>query len=269
MILQFASFSFDASICELFAPLVAGGTVCIPSEEERIEDLEGVMQRLSVTDASLTPAIAASLRPEALPTLKHLYIGGEAPTAAIVSTWADKVRLSNICGLTEGGVWDTVDLNLQPTDNPKTIGRGIGSICWIVDPDNIHRLQPIGVEGEVLLQSPYLAHKFLDDTAQNNKAFLSLPESFSTLTGPFPARCYRTGDLARWQPDGKMIFTGRRAGFVKIRGLRVELGEIENAIRDCLPSGRQAAVTLARDETGLNSPELVVLWNNMMGDLHC
>lgn len=110
--LQFASFSFDASICELFAPWVAGGTVCIPSEEERIGDLEGVLHKLDVTDASLTPATVASLKPEALPTLRHLYIGGEAPTAAILSTWADRLRLSNIYGLTEGGVWDTVELHL-------------------------------------------------------------------------------------------------------------------------------------------------------------
>ncbi|KAJ5628000.1 acetyl-CoA synthetase-like protein [Penicillium lividum] len=255
--LQFASFSFDASICELFAPWVAGGTVCIPSEEERIEDLAGIMHKLKVTDASLTPAIVASLRPEALPTLKHLYIGGEAPTATILSTWADQVRLSNIYGLTEGGVWDTVELSLGPKDNPKAIGHGIGAKCWIVDPENIHRLQPIGVEGEVLLQSPYLAIGFLDDTAQKNNAFISLPESLSTLTKPFPARCYRTGDLARWQPDGRMIFTGRRAGFVKICGMRVELGEIEKAIHDCLHGDEQAAVILARGETGDSSPELV------------
>ncbi|KAJ5766160.1 acetyl-CoA synthetase-like protein [Penicillium nucicola] len=254
--LQFASFSFDASICELFAPWVVGGTVCIPSEEERIEDLEGVMHKLNVTDASLTPAVVASLRPGALPTLRNLYIGGEAPTTAILSTWADKVRLSNIYGLTEGGVWDTIELNLRSTDNPKAIGRGIGAKCWIVDPDNIDRLQPIGVEGEVLLQSPYLAQRYLDNT-EKSADFISLPESLSTLTGPFSAFCYRTGDLARWQPDGKMIFSGRRAGFVKICGIRVEIGEIEKVLRDCLPGGEQAAVILAKDQQGIQSPELV------------
>ncbi|KAJ5449567.1 acetyl-CoA synthetase-like protein [Penicillium daleae] len=255
--LQFASFSFDASICELFAPWVAGGTVCIPSEEERIGDLEGVMHKLNVTDASLTPSIATFLKPQALPTLKHLYIGGEAPTAAILNIWADKVRLSNIYGLTEGGVWDTVELHLGSMDNPKTIGRGIGARCWIVDPGNIHRLQPIGVEGEVLLQSPYLAHKYLDDGAQSSKAFISLPESLSTLTEAFPARCYQTGDLARWQPNGRIIFTGRRAGFVKIRGLRVELGEIEMVILGCLSGCEQVAVVLAGDKNANNSLELV------------
>ncbi|KAF3391432.1 Nonribosomal peptide synthetase 8 [Penicillium rolfsii] len=255
--LQFASFSFDASICELFAPWVAGGTVCIPSEEERLGDLEGIMHQLDVTDASLTPSIAVSLRPEALPRLKHLYIGGEPPTAHIVSTWAGKVRLSNIYGLTEGGVWDTVELSLAPTDNPKTIGRGIGARCWIVDPDNTEKLQPIGVDGEVVLQSPYLAHQYLDDTAKSKEAFISLPRPFSTLAEPFPARCYRTGDLARWRPDGKMIFIGRRAGFVKIRGMRVELGEIEKGILRFLHEGERAAVVLAGDNNGKASPELV------------
>ncbi|KAJ5921745.1 acetyl-CoA synthetase-like protein [Penicillium verhagenii] len=255
--LQFASFSFDASICELFAPWVAGGTVCIPSEEERIGDLEGFMHKLNVTDASLTPAIVKSLRPECIPTMRNLYIGGEAPTAAILSTWADRVRLSNIYGLTEGGVWDTAQFNLRSNDNPKAIGSGIGARCWIVNPDNIHRLLPIGVEGEVLLQSPYLAHRCLEDTAQNNNTFISLPEPLSTITEPFHARCYRTGDLALWQPDGKMIFTGRRAGVVKINGQRAELGEIEKAMQDCLPGGEQAAVILTKDEESNKSPELV------------
>ncbi|CAG7915943.1 unnamed protein product [Penicillium olsonii] len=255
--LQFASFSFDASICELFAPWVAGGTVCVPSEEERIGDLEGIMHRFNVTDATLTPAIVETLRPSALPHMKHLYIGGEAPTATILSTWADKVRLSNIYGSTEGGVWDTVDLELRLNDNPKSIGRGMGAKCWVVDPDNIQRLQPIGVEGEVLLQSPYLAERFLGDAAQTQSQFISLPESLSTLTQPFAARCYQTGDLARWQPDGKLILTGRRSGFVKIRGLRVELGEVQKAIRDCLPGGEQAAVIVARDEDDDHKSELV------------
>ncbi|KAJ5329053.1 acetyl-CoA synthetase-like protein [Penicillium brevicompactum] len=254
--LQFASFSFDASICEIFAPWVVGGTVCIPSEDERIGNLARAMHELNVTDASLTPAIVASLRPESLPTLRNLYIGGEAPTTTILSTWADKVRLSNIYGLTEGGVWDTVKLKLGSNDSPKAIGRGIGAKCWIVDPENIRKLQPIGVEGEVLLQSPYLAKGFLGDTAGSSDAFISLPESLSTLTGPSSARCYRTGDLARCQPGGGMIFTGRRAGFVKIRGLRVELGEMEKAIRDYLHTDEQAAVILARDEKN-DSPELV------------
>ncbi|KAJ5727052.1 acetyl-CoA synthetase-like protein [Penicillium malachiteum] len=264
--LQYASFSFDASICELFAPLVVGGTVCIPSESERIEDLAGVMEKLNVTDASLTPSIVATLKPENLPTLRHLYIGGEAPTAAIVEKWANKVRLSNIYGLTEGGVWDTVELNVASTDNPKAIGRGIGANCWIVDPENVDRLQPIGVEGEVLLQSPYLAERYLDDTLQSSNAFRPLPKPLSTLTEPFQARCYQTGDLARWQADGKLIFTGRRSGFVKIRGLRVDLGEIETAMRDCIHDQERVAVILAGEGKDHNNPELVAFVEQKVGE---
>ena len=240
--LQFASFSFDASICEIFAPLVSGGCVCIPSEEERIEDLEKTMQILGVTDASLTPVVVASLCPVQLPALKNLYIGGEAPNAAIVNTWADKVQLCNVYGSTEAGVWDTVQLNLGRADNPRTIGRGIDVNCWIVDPKNAQRLQPIGVEGELLLQSPFLARGYLDDASESSKAFIAAPESISTLTEPYLSRCYRTGDMARFQPDGRIIFNGRHSGFVKIRGLRVELGEVETAMNSCLLGDGPSAV---------------------------
>ncbi|PLB51453.1 acetyl-CoA synthetase-like protein [Aspergillus steynii IBT 23096] len=253
--LQFASFSFDASICELFAPLVCGGRVCVPSEEERLEDLEGVMKTLEVTDASLTPVIVAQLNSDQLPALKHLYIGGEAPSQVILNNWSDKVRLSNIYGLTEAGAWDTVELDLRLNDNPKTIGKGIGTNCWIVDPDNINRLRPIGVEGELLLQSPYLARGYLDDPEKDNETFLSLPDPILDITGPSMSRCYRTGDLARFQPDGRLNFSSRRAGFVKIRGLRVELGEIEAAISGW-PGNGKGAVILVDNETH-NAPELV------------
>lgn len=240
--LQFASYSFDASICEFFAPLVCGGRVCVPSEEERLEDLEGAMRTLKVTDASLTPVIVSQLSSSQLPALNHLYIGGDSPTESILNDWADKVRLGNIYGLTETGVWDTVEHELGAHDNPKTIGRGIGINCWIVDPDNIDRLRPIGVEGELLIQSPYLARGYLNDTEKDRGSFLSLPYAIMDITGPAMSRCYRTGDLARCQEDGRLVFSGRRSGFVKVRGMRVELGEIEITISKCLDNGKSAVI---------------------------
>ncbi|KAJ5302353.1 hypothetical protein N7508_007216 [Penicillium antarcticum] len=243
--MQSASLAFDASILEVFAPLVAGGCLCMVSQEERSGDLESTMHNLKVSHAWLTPSMVPHIQPENLPNLRSLGLGGEPPTTEIVSTWSEKVQLNNLYGTTEAGVWDTVKLGMKPGDNPKNIGRGIGNVaCWITDPSNVHRLMPVGAEGELLIQSPYLALGYLKDPDRQAQALLE----FSSLEwAPFMppingSRVYRSGDLAKYDENGELILLGRQTGYVKVRGLRVDLGEVENAINLCLKSGRSAVV---------------------------
>lgn len=248
--LQFASLAFDASILEVFAPLVAGGCLCIPSQNERSGDLESTMNQLGVTDAWLTPSMVAHIQPENLPSLHNLAVGGEPPSVEILSTWGNKVNFSNFYGTTETGVWDTFKSAMKPNDNPRNIGQGIGRVtCWIVDPANIHNLRPIGAEGELLIQSPYLAHGYLKDEKRQKETLLD-PSSLkwaSLIHDANSTRVYRTGDLAKFTPEGDVIFIGRKTGFVKIRGLRVDLMEVEKAINQIIESGRSAVVLSGTD----------------------
>ncbi|KAL4892495.1 hypothetical protein BDV59DRAFT_208252 [Aspergillus ambiguus] len=253
--LQYAAFSFDASICEIFAPLVVGGTVCVPSQQERLEGLQSVMRQLKITDASLTPVIVRQLEPAKTPHLKHLYIGGEAPSAEIINLWSEQVRLSNIYGTTETGVWDTINLHLKNGDDPKNIGRGIGTTCWIVDPSNIEKPQPVGVEGELVIQSPYIGRGYLDNDEKNASSFTLAPAWAQNLSGCLDSRIYRTGDLAKYNSDGTILFRGRQSGFVKLRGLRIELGEIESCLNSLFPSGKSAVILAKMEEQG-NDAEL-------------
>lgn len=245
--LQFASLAFDASILEVFAPLVAGGCLCIPQGG----DLESEMSELAVTDAWLTPSMVPHIRPEKLPSLRNLSVGGEPPSSEILSIWGKKVNFSNFYGLTEAGVWDTFKPAMGPDENPRNIGRGIGRVsCWIADPANIHNLRPIGAEGELLIQSPYLAHSYLNDAEKEKQAMLD-PSSLrwaSLIHEADSTRIYRTGDLAKFTSDGDVIFVGRETGFIKIRGLRVDLMEVEKTINKVLEKGR-AAVVLFGAET--------------------
>ncbi|CAI7597828.1 unnamed protein product [Penicillium glandicola] len=253
--MQSASLSFDASILEIFAPLVVGGCLCVISQEERNSDLESVMRGLKISHAWLTPSMTPQIRPENVPDLRSLGIGGELPSAGLLSIWGDRVQLHNMYGTTEAGVWDTVKKGIKAGDNPRNIGRGIGNVaCWITDPSNVHRLMPFGAEGELLIQSPHLALGYLKDPDRQAKALLD-PSSLEWA--PFipnieGSRVYRTGDLAKYNEHGEIIFLGRQTGYVKIRGLRVDLGEVENAIDSCLKTGRSAVALSEHEDEGCN-----------------
>lgn len=121
--------------------------VCVPSEEERSSDLESTVRLLRVIDAWLIAGLVKHLRPENLPDLERLSVGGEAPSEDVLRIWGDKVQFNNLYGTTEAGVWDTMKLAMKPGDTPKNIGRGIGNVsCRISDPSNTQRLRPVGAE---------------------------------------------------------------------------------------------------------------------------
>ncbi|KAJ5263425.1 hypothetical protein N7478_011030 [Penicillium angulare] len=252
--MQSASLAFDASIMEVFAPLVAGGCLCMPSQDERNGDLESAMQKMGVTDAWLTPGLTAQIKPQSLSDLRTLSVGGEPPSAETLAVWAPRVKFNNLYGVTEAGVWDTVKVAMKAHDNPKNIGRGIGSVaCWIVDPENVQKLRPFGAEGELLIQSPYLAKGYLKDPEKEASSFL---DSSSLNWRPMihaknGSRLYRTGDLAKFNENGELIFLGRQTGFIKIRGLRVDLGEVETAINSNIQQGRSAVVVLDADPSNI------------------
>lgn len=276
--MQSASISFDASVLEIFAPLVVGGCLCIPSQEQSREDLVSAMQKMKVTDAWLASSLASQLRPGDVPDLRSLSVGGEPASAETIMTFEDHVRFNNIYGSTEGGVWDTVKSNITADENPKNIGRGIGHVsCWIVDPSNIHKLKPIGAVGELILQSPYLAIGYLKDPERTSRDFIDITSlewaavvSEAALakgrahwpstsdnqdccsSNPRPeissSRGFRTGDLAKFNTKGEIVFVGRQSGFVKVHGMRIDLREVEHAINSCLEQGR-AVVVLSEAES--------------------
>ncbi|KAH8428770.1 uncharacterized protein LDX57_006452 [Aspergillus melleus] len=200
------------------------------------------MEALQVTDASLTPVVVNQLQASQVPHLRHLYIGGEAPSQSIIDSWADHVRLSNIYGTSETGIWDTFRLEISRSDNAKNIGRGIDANCWVVNPSDVSKLQPVGVKGELLIQTPFLGRGYLGDNATSANAFLPAPNFASLVGGDISLRCYRTGDLARYEQDGSITYCGRESGFIKIRGFRVDLGEVEIAVNSCLDHRRAAVI---------------------------
>ncbi|KAM0491964.1 hypothetical protein ACHAP8_010204 [Fusarium lateritium] len=242
-VLQFAAHTFDASIMETLSTLIHGGTVCVPSEEERSNDIAGFIRRLRVNWALLTPSVAQLIEPSTVPELKTLVLGGEAMSRVHVSTWAPFVQLMNAYGPSETSVVATVNSSVGQDSSPANIGRAVGGLCWVVDSTNHDRLVPIGVVGELLVEGPILAEGYLKNPHKNAESFITNPRwcsKFPSETASNERRFYRTGDLVKINRDGSLEFQGRKDNQVKINGQRLELSEIEHhlsadtAVQSCL-----------------------------------
>lgn len=232
-VLQFASYIFDVANRDILFPLIFGGTICIPSDVERVNDLAGFISRHHVNCASLTPSVADVIDPSSAPSLEMLILGGEPMSPHHVATWAKKVRLMNAYGVSESAAISAL-AEIQSERDARNIGVGCGSTLWITDHANPDRLMPIGSVGELLIQGPALARGYLHDESQTSAKFFQHPTWQQRLKSSCQGRIYRTGDLARHNLDGSIEYLGRKDDQVKIHGQRVELAEVEYTLQECL-----------------------------------
>lgn len=226
--LQFGSYTFDVSVEEIFTTLSFGGCVCVPSEYERMNDLSGFIERLSVNWAHLTPTVAGMLHPNQL-RLDTLVLGGEAIPLNIARKWASKTCLVASYGPAECSI--TCSGVVVPPEKVAggLMGEPAGALLWIVDPKDHNRLAPIGCAGEILIEGPLLARGYLSQT-QTEAAFIYDPSWASSF--PVPGverrRMYKSGDMARYNLDGSISSVGRKDIQVKVHGQRVDLREVEH-----------------------------------------
>ncbi|XHG07602.1 hypothetical protein AWENTII_010738 [Aspergillus wentii] len=240
--LQFAAFNFDASISEIFTTLIFGGCICVPSEEARLNDLAAAIQKTSANYAMLTPTVASLLKPEDVPSMKKILFIGEALRQEVVKRWINSsAELHNGYGLTECSILTTFSPRITDPKQASTLGRGLDTCnTWVVNASDYHHLVPIGTVGELLIEGPFLARGYLNDEEKTNDAFVTDP-AWSQRVGAGKRRLYRTGDLVRQNPDGSIVYMGRRDTQAKINGQRVEIGEIEFCIKSKLPQVGQVA----------------------------
>ncbi|OGE47196.1 hypothetical protein PENARI_c056G11661 [Penicillium arizonense] len=229
-VLQFASYAFDVSTSDHLLTLLVGGCICVPSESERQTDLSEVMSNLQVNWVCLTPSVARIVPPERCPTLKTLVLGGEAISKVDIDMWGPHVQLIGIYGPSECAVASRVQPEFGPSTKPVNIGKKGCVACWVVDPQDHNRLVPIGAEGELLLQGPTISCGYLNDPERTAVAFVSKPQWATYVRPELGTRWYKTGDLVRYEDDGSLLYCGRKDMQVKLRGQRVELGEIEHLL---------------------------------------
>ncbi|KAF6808383.1 NRPS protein, partial [Colletotrichum musicola] len=253
--LQFASYVFDACIGETILTLIAGGCVCVPSDDARMNDVTGFMNDNAVNTALLTPSFIRTLKPDDVPALRTLMLAGEAVGRDILDTWfrPGQIRLFNGWGPAETCVFSTLHEWQSVSESPRTVGRPVAGFCWIVDPSDPERLAPVGTLGEVVIQGPTILREYLADEKRTKESTWSSPSWAPRRDNPRWNRIYRSGDLCYYNPDGTIEFASRKDTQVKIRGLRVELGEVEFCVRSAVEGACQVVVDVFRTEAGATS----------------
>ncbi|HEX8338672.1 MAG TPA: amino acid adenylation domain-containing protein, partial [Pyrinomonadaceae bacterium] len=254
--LQFTSLSFDVSFQEIFSTLCAGGTLVLVSEQTR-RDPFALLRYLEAegVERIFLPFVALQQLAEAgrhagvgVPPLREVITAGEQLqiSDALVS-WFEKLdgcALHNHYGPSETHVATAYHLRRPLAEWPALPPIGVpiaNTRVYVLDRHMRH--VPVGVVGELYLGGEGLARGYLNRPALTAERFV--PDPFGNEPG---ARVYKTGDLARFRPDGNVEFLGRADAQVKVRGFRVEPGEVEAALRQC-PSVLDAVVT-ARDRAG-------------------
>ena len=224
--LGFASFGFDASIAEIFPTFAVGGTLCLASEDSAQSPIEfaRLMNEQKVSFAILTPGFLGALDPEEFPLLTTLLIAGEAAPLSLFNKWGRGRRVFNAYGPTENSVCATLE-EIGPHVNSLYLGHAISNVrVYILDP-NLRQV-PAGVIGEICLGGVGLARGYAGQPGLTAERFV--PDPFCVSGG----NCiYLTGDLGRVLSDGRTDFLGRKDHQIKVRGFRVETGEIEGGIQ--------------------------------------
>ncbi|HBK46189.1 MAG TPA: non-ribosomal peptide synthetase, partial [Xanthomonadaceae bacterium] len=241
--LALAPLAFDASTFEIWTALLNGHRLAIaPPHQLSTDELAAVLEQERVTTLWLTAGLFHLMVDHALPALgrlNNLLAGGDVLSPAHVRRLLDAhpgVRLINGYGPTENTTFSCCHVIEEAVAGSIPIGRPVAnSRAYVLD--RARRPVPVGVPGELYVGGDGVARGYLGRPAQTAERFL--PDPFSPRAG---ARMYRTGDQARWLPDGTLQFLGRRDGQVKLRGFRVELGEIE-AILATHPGVEQVVVT--------------------------
>jgi len=241
-VLLFSSLNFDASIFAITSAFCSGATLHIAQREQLLGD--GLTQYLNdslISWVLLPPSIASTLTSKELPKLKTLVVGGEACGQSFAREWSQGRTLINAYGPTESTVWATSCV--LDGDIPPPIGKPVSNTQTYILDSNLKPL-PIGVPGELHIGGDSLARGYLNQPELTAEKFI--PNPFDEVAS---SRLYKSGDLARYLPDGNIEFLGRLDHQIKIRGFRVELGEIESTLLTH-PSVENVLVIARNDMTG-------------------
>ena len=221
--LQFASISFDASVYEIFIALYAGSTLVLVEDDCIASPIQFVryINEKKVSFATLPPAYLSGLDKEKLCNLKKLVTAGDSPNLEDTKYFSQKLNYFNAYGPTEYSVCATL-YKIKGNEKVIPIGKPISNTAIYVL-DSAMNIMPIGCWGELYLSGHGIARGYINRPEKNAEVFLNNP--FNSKQ-----RLYKTGDIGRWLPDGNIEFGTRSEEMIKIRGYRVEKGEISTVL---------------------------------------
>ncbi len=260
--LLFASVNFDASITQLFAPLLVGGSTII--RPDHMTDPKELLAYLCKNDVSLlhvVPQYLAALLEESKnyngfwqnTKLRHIVSGGDVIQKGVLDTWlsfdaANSIALHNSYGPTETCITASINTLKTNTDDKQNITQeSFGSYLGNPLPDTQFyvvdrhmQLVPEGAIGELLISGSGLASCYLNRPDLSDYHFIRSPFSFNN-----DERLYRTGDMVCRRKNGRLEFIGRKDNQIKVRGYRIELGEIEHELSSC--KGVRSCAVIVKD----------------------
>ncbi|MCL6731107.1 non-ribosomal peptide synthetase [Streptomyces neyagawaensis] len=234
VVAQTAPQCFDISLWQLLAAPLAGGRTLLVEQEE-ILDVERFVDRIAAGRVNVLQVVPSYLeavlahleqRPRPLPDLRRVSVTGEALKKELAERWfatGPGIPLVNAYGLTETSDDTNHEvMHRAPEGDRVPLGRPVGNVRVYVVDEHLS-LVPLGAPGEVVFSGICVGRGYVNDPERTRRAF---------TTDPYRPgeRLYRSGDHGRWRPDGKLEFLGRRDTQVKVRGFRIEIGEVENAL---------------------------------------
>ena len=243
-VFQFASFSFDAAVSEIFMALAVGATLCITIQSVMTspKELSKIINNEKISVITLPPSLLNILEPGDLPGVRILISAGEACPKEVGRKWCQGRKMFNAYGPTETTIGPTYYPVMNISEDSKTIpiGKPIQNMkVYVLDGNQIPL--PIGIPGELYIGGVGVGREYLNRKELTAEKFLPNP-----FIKGHNSRIYRTGDRVRWLRDGNLEFLGRMDEQVKIRGLRIELGEIESDIS--LYPGISQSVVIVREK---------------------
>ena len=244
--LQFAALHFDVSVLEQYWSWAVGITMVAAPRDLILEDLTASINRLEITHIDLTPSLARLTHPDEVPSLcKGVFItGGEQLKQEILDAWGPKGVIYNAYGPTEATIGVTMYQRVPQNGRPSNIGQQFPNVgSYVFKPETEIPVLRGGV-GELCVSGKLVGKGYLNRP--------ELTEARFPVLGTFAERVYRTGDLVRVLHDGCFDFLGRADDQVKLRGQRLEIGEINHVIRTEVAELRDVATIVTRHGSGKN-----------------
>ncbi|RXJ69818.1 hypothetical protein CS022_23660 [Veronia nyctiphanis] len=247
--------SFDAATLELWGPLLNGASLVIPNDSEHLNAnaLQILFKQHDVSVLWMTRSLFDTMygiNPELFSSLRYLLVGGEALTPEIMRSLGSRSNrpevILNGYGPTESTTFTTTFDCSRPFGLSVPIGRAINTRQLYVLDDN-RNLLPAGAIGELYIGGAGLARGYLERPELTAERFVPNPFANESDIVKGYTRLYKTGDLVRWLPDGNLEFMGRNDQQIKIRGFRVELGEISATLSACEGVKQAVVVDIVRD----------------------
>ncbi|KAF6816574.1 nonribosomal peptide [Colletotrichum sojae] len=238
-VMQLSAFNVDTALIELLSTLVHGGCVCVPSSVEKTSDIVGAARRMDVNWSYMTPVLARKMTPAAIPSLRTVCFRTRRLDEDTCAPWLDKTKVLLAYGAPDISPLGISVLEVKGASDLTRIARPFLGRFWIVNPEDHRRLMPIGAVGELIIESPTLAHRFVPG---QSLAHLPQDSDLSLEDGKPRTRYFKTGHRVRYMEDGMLDFVSSGRDDVEVKGQTIPVAQIEQKLRRCLGQGIDLAV---------------------------